>query len=96
MISPDAANLGTKAAYIFAALVVPVTLIVYFFYPEVSCLRGSSTRVLTVDHRPDLCRAGRALQDGDPSKEVQEYSDEHRVERAQVEGDHHARDCSLR
>ncbi|KAK1927060.1 hypothetical protein DB88DRAFT_514651 [Papiliotrema laurentii] len=34
MISPDAANLGTKAAYIFAALVVPVTLIVYFFYPE--------------------------------------------------------------
>jgi hypothetical protein len=35
MLSPDAANLGVKAAYIFAGLVLPVFVIVYFFYPEV-------------------------------------------------------------
>jgi hypothetical protein len=36
MISPDAANMGVKASYVFAGLLVPVTILVYFFYPEVS------------------------------------------------------------
>lgn len=36
MLSPDAANLGVRAAFIFASLVVPVFIVVFFFYPEVS------------------------------------------------------------
>ena len=43
MFSPDAGNLGVKAAYIFAGLVLPVFVIVYFFYPEVSS-RGCTDR----------------------------------------------------
>jgi len=35
MISPDAANLGTKAIFVWAGLLVPTTIILYFFYPEV-------------------------------------------------------------
>jgi hypothetical protein len=34
MISPDAANLGVKATYVWAGLLVPTVLILYFFYPE--------------------------------------------------------------
>ncbi|WRT69060.1 uncharacterized protein IL334_006043 [Kwoniella shivajii] len=34
MISPDAANLGLKAIYIWAGLLVPTTIILYLFYPE--------------------------------------------------------------
>ncbi|WVQ67599.1 uncharacterized protein L199_005802 [Kwoniella botswanensis] len=34
MISPDAANLGLKAIYIWAGLLVPTTTILFFFYPE--------------------------------------------------------------
>ena len=36
MISPDAANLGIKAIYVWAGLLVPTTVLLYFFYPEVS------------------------------------------------------------
>lgn len=36
MISPDAANLGLRAIYIWAGLLVPTTIILYLFYPEVS------------------------------------------------------------
>lgn len=36
MISEDAANLGVKAIYIWAGLLVPTVAILYFFYPEVS------------------------------------------------------------
>jgi len=36
MISEDAANLGVKAIYIWAGLLVPTVVILYFFYPEVS------------------------------------------------------------
>lgn len=36
MISPDAANLGLKAIYIWAGLLVPTTVILYLYYPEVS------------------------------------------------------------
>ena len=35
MISPDAANLGIKAIYVWAGLLVPTTVLLYFFYPEV-------------------------------------------------------------
>jgi SP family general alpha glucoside:H+ symporter-like MFS transporter len=40
MISEDAANLGVKAIYIWAGLLVPTVVILYFFYPEVSAGRG--------------------------------------------------------
>lgn len=36
MISPDAANMGLKAIYIWAGLLVPTTIILYLYYPEVS------------------------------------------------------------
>jgi hypothetical protein len=36
MISEDAANLGVKAIYVWAGLLVPTVVILYFFYPEVS------------------------------------------------------------
>jgi hypothetical protein len=36
MISPDEANLGVKAIYVWAGLLVPTIAILYFFYPEVS------------------------------------------------------------
>ena len=36
MISPDAADLGLKAIYVWAGLLVPTTIILYLFYPEVS------------------------------------------------------------
>jgi hypothetical protein len=35
MISPDAANLGVKAVYVWAGLLVPFTILLWFFYPEV-------------------------------------------------------------
>lgn len=35
MISPDKANLGVRASFVFAGQVVLVLLLVYFFYPEV-------------------------------------------------------------
>ncbi|VUC36545.1 unnamed protein product [Clonostachys rosea] len=34
MINPDAANLGVKAVYVWAGLLVPTTIILYFLYPE--------------------------------------------------------------
>ena len=34
--SPAAANLGLKAIYIWAGLLVSTTSLLYFFYPEVS------------------------------------------------------------
>jgi len=36
MISPDAANMGVKAIYIWAAMLVPTTVLLWLFYPEVS------------------------------------------------------------
>lgn len=35
MISPDAANLGVKAVYVWAGLLVPTTALLWIFYPEV-------------------------------------------------------------
>ncbi|KAI5360129.1 Putative major facilitator, sugar transporter, major facilitator superfamily [Septoria linicola] len=34
MISPDAANLGVKAVYVWAGLLVPTTILLWMFYPE--------------------------------------------------------------
>ena len=36
MISPDKANLGVKAIFVWAGLLVPTIALLYFFYPEVS------------------------------------------------------------
>jgi hypothetical protein len=38
IISPDAANLGLKAIYIWAGLLVPTTVLLYLYYPEVSLI----------------------------------------------------------
>ncbi|KAK7591514.1 hypothetical protein V3481_006160 [Fusarium oxysporum f. sp. vasinfectum] len=34
MISPDAGNLGVKAVFVWAGLLVPTTVLLWFFYPE--------------------------------------------------------------
>lgn len=36
MISPDAGDLGVKAIYVWAGLLIPTTVLLYLFYPEVS------------------------------------------------------------
>lgn len=41
LISPDSADLGVKAAYIFAGFLVPLTVAIYFYYPEVCDERAS-------------------------------------------------------
>jgi len=57
MISPDAANLGLKAIYIWAGLLVPTTVLLYLYYPEVSSEyteRPTLTLRPTVDHTKSL------------------------------------------
>lgn len=34
MISPDAANMGVKAVYVWAGLLIPTTVLLWAFYPE--------------------------------------------------------------
>ena len=46
MISPDAGNLGVKAVYVWAGLLIPTVIILWLFYPEVRHL--SKCRILTV------------------------------------------------
>ncbi len=36
MISPDAGNMGVKAIYVWAGMLVPTVAILYIYYPEVS------------------------------------------------------------
>ena len=36
MISPDAGDLGVKAVYVWAGLLIPTTVLLYVYYPEVS------------------------------------------------------------
>ena len=36
MISPDQANLGVKAIYVWAGLLVPTIVLLFLYYPEVS------------------------------------------------------------
>lgn len=38
MISPDAGNLGVKAVYVWAGLLIPTVIILWLFYPEVRVL----------------------------------------------------------
>jgi MFS transporter, SP family, general alpha glucoside:H+ symporter len=48
MISPDAGNLGVKAVYVWAGLLVPTVIILWLFYPEVcSCVYSILLTVLT-------------------------------------------------
>lgn len=35
MISPDAADLGIRAVFVWAGLLVSTVIVLYFFYPEV-------------------------------------------------------------
>lgn len=35
MISPDAGNMGVKAVYVWAGLLIPTTVILWLYYPEV-------------------------------------------------------------
>lgn len=35
MISPDAGNMGVKAVYVWAGLLIPTTIILWLYYPEV-------------------------------------------------------------
>ena len=35
MISPDAGNLGVKAVYVWAGLLIPTVIILWLYYPEV-------------------------------------------------------------
>jgi len=46
MISPDAANLGIKAVYVWAGLLVPFTILLWLYYPEVSQHTNSITHLL--------------------------------------------------
>ncbi|RSM14151.1 hypothetical protein CDV31_005487 [Fusarium ambrosium] len=34
MISPDAGNMGIKAVYVWAGMLIPTTILLWFFYPE--------------------------------------------------------------
>lgn len=36
MISPDAADLGVRAVFVWAGLLVPTVIVLYFSYPEVT------------------------------------------------------------
>lgn len=38
MISPDAGNMGVKAVYVWAGLLIPTTILLWMYYPEVSRL----------------------------------------------------------
>ncbi len=34
MISPDAGNMGVKAIYVWAGLLIPTTILLWLYYPE--------------------------------------------------------------
>jgi hypothetical protein len=36
MISPDAANLGINVVYVWVGLLVPFTILLWLYYPEVN------------------------------------------------------------
>lgn len=48
MISPDAGDLGVKAIYVWAGLLVPTVIILWLFYPEVGLEHLSTTGVTTL------------------------------------------------
>ena len=47
MISPDSGNMGVKAVYVWAGLLVPTTILLWLYYPEVSRLWIPVQLVLT-------------------------------------------------
>lgn len=51
MISPDAGNMGVKAVYVWAGLLIPTTILLWLYYPEVRRLFFPST-TLTDISRP--------------------------------------------
>lgn len=40
MISPDQADLGVKAIFVWAGLLVPTIILLFLYYPEVSLIVG--------------------------------------------------------
>ena len=60
MISPDAANLGVKAVYVWAGLLVPTTILLWMFYPEVGicCLGGLPVPMADITCRPKDAHTG--------------------------------------
>jgi hypothetical protein len=66
MISPDAGNMGVKAIYIWAGMLVPTVAILYIYYPEVwssSLFPSDSCKLIWVliDLRPNLLGTRRAV-----------------------------------
>lgn len=57
MISPDAANLGIKAVYVWAGLLVPFTILLWLYYPEVSLSKPHVDHQLT-QSRPTVVHTG--------------------------------------
>jgi SP family general alpha glucoside:H+ symporter-like MFS transporter len=47
MISPDAANLGINVVYVWVGLLVPFTILLWLYYPEVNQRPISVIHILT-------------------------------------------------
>lgn len=60
MISPDAGNMGIKAVYVWAGMLIPTTIILYFFYPEVCCPKYDVLTFILTQHRPWAALTGRS------------------------------------
>lgn len=75
MISPDAGNLGVKAVFVWAGLLVPTTVLLWFFYPKVSATQMATKRLeLTfLDLWSKLLGARRTLCSEYPCLAIQEY-----------------------
>lgn len=58
MISPDAGNLGVKAVFVWAGLLLPTTILLWLFYPEVSDAVLLLGQQLTNSIRPTLVPTG--------------------------------------
>lgn len=59
MISPDQADLGVKAIFVWAGLLVPTIILLFLYYPEVSQMWSTLVvRPDSSDLRPNIHRAG--------------------------------------
>lgn len=56
MISPDAGNMGVKAVYVWAGLLIPTTVILWLYYPEVCSVSApySQSLIVVLDLWPDI------------------------------------------
>lgn len=63
MISPDAGNMGVKAVYVWAGLLIPTTLLLWMYYPEVSrpSIFTLDPNLHVADLRSNLSRTRRTL-----------------------------------